>query len=77
MLRNLSVEYKYHNLGGIIMFIINLILMIITIFASFKLAQEKGQSTIIWPLATAFIGVLVFIVQYLMSVYMPSNKPLI
>ena len=49
--------------------IINIALMLITIFASYKLAQEKGQHTLIWPLATAFIGVIVFIVQYLMSIY--------
>ena len=54
--------------------ILNIVLMVITVFASFKLANEKGQHTLIWPMATAFLGVIVFIVQYLVSIYAkPKN----
>lgn len=56
------------------MFILNLFLMAVTIFASFKLAEEKGQNVFVWPFATALVGVLVFIIQYLVSVYWPKKN---
>lgn len=58
------------------MALFSIVFMIVTIFASYKLAQEKAQNTIIWPIATAFLGGIVFIVQYLVSIYM-NNKKLI
>lgn len=45
--------------------IVSYAILIATIYASFKLAKEKGQHHIIWPVLTAVLGPVIFIVQYL------------
>ncbi|MDU5108603.1 MULTISPECIES: hypothetical protein [unclassified Clostridium] len=51
-----------------------IILLLISVFASFKLAEEKGQNKFIWALATAFIGPFVLGIQYLVSWYKFRNS---
>jgi hypothetical protein len=45
------------------------LLLLLSAFASFKLAEEKGQNKILWTVATAFVGPIVLAVQYLTSWY--------
>lgn len=51
------------------MYLVSLAMLVLAIFASYKLAQEKGQNHIVWPLVTAIFGAVVFLIQYLVSVY--------
>ncbi len=46
-----------------------ILLLIISAFASFKLAEEKEQNKILWTVATAFFGPTVLAIQYLISWY--------
>ncbi|MDV4151496.1 hypothetical protein R0131_11725 [Clostridium sp. AL.422] len=50
-----------------------IILLLISAFSSFKLAEEKGQNKIIWTAATLFVGPVVLAVQYLVSWYNSRN----
>lgn len=49
-----------------------LLVLVLSAFASFKLAEEKGQNKIIWAAVTVFLGPTVLVVQYLLSCY--KNK---
>ena len=49
------------------------ILLLISVFSSFKLAEEKGQNKIIWAAATAFVGPVVLGIQYLIAWYKVKN----
>ena len=49
------------------------IMLAITAFASYKLAEEKGQHKIIWPLATLLVGPVMLALQYLISIYRKRN----
>lgn len=54
-----------------------LVLMVIvggSVFASYKLAIEKGQHKIIWPICTLLISPSVFIIQYLATIFRDSKK---
>jgi len=51
-----------------------IILLLISAFASFKLAEEKGQNKFIWAIATALIGPFVIGIQYLISWYKFKNS---
>lgn len=46
-----------------------LLLLALSAFASFKLAEEKGQNKIIWTVITAVAGPTTLAVQYLLSCY--------
>ena len=46
-----------------------LLLLALSAFASFKLAEEKGQNKIIWTAVTAVAGPTTLAVQYLLSFY--------
>lgn len=46
-----------------------IILLLISVFASFKLAEEKGQNKFIWAVATALVGPFVLGIQYLVGWY--------
>ena len=49
-------------------------LIAISAFASYKLAEEKGQNKILWTVGTAFVGPLLVAVQYLLSWYNCKNE---
>lgn len=55
-------------------FIIVIALLVGAVFASYKLAIEKGQHKIIWPLITLVIGPGIFIIQYLTSIFVDKRK---
>ena len=46
-----------------------LLLLVLSAFASFKLAEEKGRNKIIWTVVTAVAGPTILAVQYLLSCY--------
>ena len=48
---------------------IMVILLIASVFASYKLAEEKGQNKLIWAVITALVGPFVLAIQYLVSYY--------
>lgn len=50
-------------------YIVSYALIIASVFCSFKLAKEKSQNHIIWPILTALIGPAIFIVQYLVTTF--------
>ena len=49
--------------------ILSYAVLIASIYCSFRLAKEKEQNTMIWPIITAIMGPLVFIVQYLVTTF--------
>lgn len=51
-----------------------IILLLISVFASFKLAEEKGQNKFIWAIATALVGPFVLGIQYLVAWYKFRNS---
>lgn len=48
--------------------IIAFALLAITVYCSYRLAKEKQQNHIVWPLITVIVGPMVFIVQYLSTI---------
>lgn len=50
-------------------YIVSYALIIASVFCSFKLAKEKSQNHIVWPVLTAFVGPVIFIVQYLITTF--------
>lgn len=50
-------------------YIISCGLLIATIYCSFKLATEKMQNKIVWPILTALLGPGIFIIQYLVTTF--------
>lgn len=50
-----------------------ILLILISAFASYKLAEEKGQNKILWTIGTAFVGPLLVAIQYLFSWYNYRN----
>ena len=49
--------------------IISYAMLIAAIFCSFKLAKEKNQNAIVWPVITALLGPIIFIVQYMVTTF--------
>ena len=49
-------------------------LLVAAVFASYKLAIEKEQHKIVWPIMTLLVGPSVFIIQYLTSVFVDKRK---
>lgn len=50
-------------------YIVSYGLLIAAVFCSFKLAKEKRQNHIVWPVITAVLGPAVFIIQYLSTTF--------
>mgnify|MGYP007053731987 FL=1 len=50
-------------------YIISYGLLIASIYCSFKLATEKMQNKIVWPILTALLGPGIFIIQYLVTTF--------
>ena len=50
-------------------YIISYGLLIATIYCSFKLATEKMQNKIVWPILTALLGPGISIIQYLVTTF--------
>ena len=46
-------------------FIVVYAILILAAYCSFKLAKEKGQNHIIWPILTILLGPSIFVVKYL------------
>ena len=46
-------------------FIVVYAILILAAYCSFKLAKEKGQNHIIWPILTILLGPSIFVVQYI------------
>ena len=51
-----------------------IILLLISVFASIKLAVEKRQNKFIWAIATALIGPFILSIQYLVAWYKYKNS---
>ena len=51
-----------------------IILLLISVFASIKLAEEKRQNKFIWAIATALIGPFILSIHYLVSCYKYKNS---
>ena len=49
-------------------------LLLISAFASFKLAEEKKQNKFLWTGATLFVGPTVLGIQYLVAWYKLNNS---
>ena len=49
-------------------------MIIISVFASIKLAEEKRQNKFIWAIATALIGPFILSIQYLVAWYKYKNS---
>ena len=54
-------------------YIVSYALLIAAVFCSYKLAKEKVQNHIVWPILTALLGPGVFIVQYLVTIFMEKK----
>ena len=54
--------------------ILSYAILIASIFCSFRLAKEKNQNTMVWPVITALMGPLVFIVQYLVITFTKKKE---
>lgn len=53
--------------------IISLILLALTAFVAYKLAEEKGENKIVWTVVSLLIGPLGLVVQYMFWLY-KNNK---
>lgn len=54
-------------------YIVSYGLLIAAVFCSFKLAKEKTQNHIIWPVLTLFLGPAIFIIQYLSTIFVKKK----
>ncbi len=54
--------------------ILSYAILIASIFCSFRLAKEQNQNAIVWPVITALMGPLVFIIQYLVTTFTKKTK---
>lgn len=54
-------------------YIVSYALLIASVFSSFRLAKEKTQNHIIWPLLTLFLGPVIFIIQYLLTTFVKKK----
>lgn len=50
-------------------YIFSYALLIASVYCSYKLAKEKSQSYIIWPISTIILGPAIFIIQYLATLF--------
>ena len=56
-------------------YIVSYALLIASGFCSYKLAKEKLQNHILWPILTILLGPGIFIIQYLVTTF--KNKKLL
>ena len=54
-------------------YIVSYGLLIAAVFCSYKLAKEKLQNHLVWPILTALLGPGIFIVQYLVTIFMKKK----
>lgn len=50
-------------------YIVSYALLIAAVFCSYKLAKEKLQNHILWPVLTMLLGPGIFIIQYLVTTF--------
>lgn len=50
-------------------YIVSYALLIAAGFCSYKLAKEKLQNNILWPVLTMLLGPGIFIIQYLVTTF--------
>ena len=50
-------------------YIFSYALLIASVYCSYKLAKEKSQSHIVWPIVTVILGPAIFIIQYLVTLF--------
>lgn len=50
-------------------YIVSYVLLIAAVFCSYKLAKEKVQNHILWPISMVILGPGVFIIQYLVTIF--------
>ena len=50
-------------------YIVSYALLIAAVYCSYKLAKEKAQSHIVWPVLTVVLGPAIFIIQYLVTIF--------
>lgn len=56
-------------------YIVSYGLLIAAVFCSYRLAKEKMQNQLAWPILTVLLGPGIFIIQYLVTIFM--NKKLV
>ena len=56
-------------------YIVSYGLLIAAVFCSYRLAKEKMQNQLVWPILTVLLGPGIFIIQYLVTILM--NKKLV
>ena len=56
-------------------YIVSYGLLIAAVFCSYRLAKEKMQNQLVWPILTVLLGPGIFIIQYLVTIFM--NKKLL
>ena len=54
-------------------YIVSYALLIAAVFCSYKLAKEKAQNHIVWPVLKVVLGPGIFIVQYLVTIFMEKK----
>ena len=54
-------------------YIISYALLIMSVYCSFKLAKEKVQNKIVWPILTAALGPGIFIIQYFITTFIKKK----
>ena len=54
-------------------YIVSYGLLIAAVFCSYRLAKEKMQNQLVWPILTVLLGPGIFIIQYLVTIFM-NNK---
>lgn len=50
-------------------YIFSYALLIASVYCSYKLAKEKSQNHIVWPIGTVILGPAIFIIQYLATIF--------
>ena len=50
-------------------YIFSYALLIASVYCSYKLAKEKLQNHILWPVLTMLLGPGIFIIQYLVTTF--------
>lgn len=49
--------------------VLMMVILLAAVFASFKMAEEKGQNKFVWSVITLLVGPLVVILQYLVAYF--------
>ena len=54
-------------------YIVSYGLLIAAVFCSYRLAKEKMQNQLVWPILTVLLGPGIFIIQYLVTIFMKKK----